>query len=95
MATDSDARSVTRTLTSTTADTITLTQPYEAIEVTNHDAADTLYVRWDGATAVAAAKGTTPILPASPKVIRVGNNASGVVVSVVGDGGIYTIEGVA
>lgn len=95
MATDYAIRSVTNTLTSTTADTVTLNQPYDAIEVTNHDSTTTLYVRWDGAMAVSEADNTTPVLPASSKVIRVGVNAAGtVVVSVVGNGNKYTIEGV-
>lgn len=95
MATDSAVRSVTNTLSGTTADTITLLQAWPAIEVTNHDATDLLYVRMDGTAAVAGADNTTIVLPASTKIIKSSINASGqTVVSVVGDGGTYTIEGV-
>lgn len=95
MATDSHARSVTNTLTGTTADTVMLLQPWPAIEVTNHDATDKLYVRLDGTTAVAEANGTTPILPGTSKIIAASLNAvNQIVVSIVGDGGVYTIEGV-
>lgn len=95
MATDSAARSVTNTLTSTTADTVTITQTYPAIAVTNHDASDFVYFRQDGTTAVAAANECTVVLPGTT-VIRAANpNSSGqIVVSIVGDGGAYTIEGV-
>lgn len=95
MATDSAVRSVTNTLTTTVADTITLTQAWRAIEVTNHDASDLLYLRQDGTTAVASADGTSVVLPASSKVLAASVNGSGqIVVSIVGDGGTYTIEGV-
>lgn len=95
MATDSAARSVTNTLTGTTADTITLTQGWEAVAVTNHDATDVVYFRTDGTTAVAAANDTIPVLPGTTVIRAVGTNTSGqIVVSVVGDGGAYTVEGV-
>lgn len=95
MATDSAARSVTNALTGTTADTVTLNQPWEAIAVTNHDATDVLYFRQDGTTAVAAANDTTPVLPGMT-VIRASSvtDSRTCVISVVGDGGTYTVEGV-
>lgn len=101
MATDSAVRSVTNTLSGTTADTVTLTQAWPAIEVTNHDAADLIYFRQDGTTAVAAADNTTLVLPGQTKVVKSVINrsestgASTSVISIVGDGGVYTIEGVA
>lgn len=101
MATDSAVRSVTNTLTTTVADTVTLLQAWPAVEVTNHDASDLLYIRQDGTTAVAGADGTTVILPASSKVVKstinvnTSTGASTTVISIVGDGGVYTIEGVA
>lgn len=95
MATDSAVKSVTNTLTSTTADAVTLTQPWPAVEITNHHATEKLFGRADGTTAVAAADGTSVILPGTTKVIRARWNASmQTVISVVGDGNVYTIEGV-
>lgn len=95
MATDSAARSVTNTLSGTTADTVTLAQGWAAIEVTNYDASNYLYIRQDDTTAVAEANDTTPIAPGTSKVIASSINSSGqIVVSIVGNGGKYTIEGV-
>lgn len=95
MATDSAVRSVTNTLTTTVADSITLLQPWPAIEVTNADTANDLYLRQDGITAVAAADNTTRVPAGSSKIITASVNGSGqIVVSIVGSGGGYTIEGV-
>ena len=95
MATDSAVRSVTNTLTTTVADTITLTQAWPAIEVTNYDASNTLWVRQDGTTAVADADNATPIQAGTSKILSASVKEDGqIVVSVVGSGGSYTIEGV-
>lgn len=95
MATDSAVRSVTNTLTTTVADAITLLQPWPAIEVTNRDTANVLWVRQDGVTAAANADNATPIAPSSSKILAASVNSSGQhVISVVGDGGAYTVEGV-
>lgn len=95
MATDSAVRSVTNTLTTTVADTVTLLQGWPAIEVTNHDDTNFLWVRQDGSTAVASADNATPIAPSSSKILSSSLNSSGQhVISVVGSGGVYTIEGV-
>lgn len=95
MATDSAIRSVTNTLTTTVADTVTLTQPWPAIEVTNYDTTNTLWVRQDGTTAVASADNNTPIAAGTSKILSASITSSGThVVSVVGSGGSYTIEGV-
>lgn len=95
MATDSAVRSVTNTLSGTTADTVTLTQAWPAIEVTNYDSTNSVGVRQDGTTAVANADNVTMIPPATSKVISASVSGSGtVVVSIVGNGGSYTIEGV-
>jgi hypothetical protein len=95
MATDSAVRSVTNTLSTTVADTVTLTQGWPAIAVTNHDAADLVYFRQDGAVAVAAADNTTIVLPGQTVVAAASMNDAGEhVISIVGDGGAYTIEGV-
>lgn len=94
MATDSAVRSVTNTLTSTTADTVTLLQPWPAIEVTNYDTTNRIGVRQDGTTAVADADNVTMIAPGTSKTIAASVNGSGqIVVSIVGNGGTYTIEG--
>lgn len=95
MATDSAVRSVTNTLTTTVADTITLTQLWPAIEVTNRDDTNVLWVRQDGVTAVANADNATPIAVSSSKVLSSSPTAAGThVISVVGSGGAYTVEGV-
>jgi hypothetical protein len=95
MATDSAVRSCTNTLSGTTADTITLTQAWPSIDVTNHDSADIIYFRQDGVTAVAAADGCSVLLPGQSKVAAASITSSGtIVISIVGDGGAYTIEGV-
>jgi hypothetical protein len=95
MATDSAVRSVTNTLTTTTADTVTLTQPWPAIAVTNYDSADILYFRQDGTTAVGAANNTTVVMPGTTVTAQASvNDDDEIVVSIVGDGGVYTIEGV-
>ena len=95
MATDSGVRSVSNTLTTTVADTITLTQGWPAIEVTNSDTANILWVCQDGIAAVALADNATPVAPSSSKIISSSPNSSGGhVISVVGNGGAYTIEGV-
>ncbi len=95
MATDSAVRSVSNTLTTTVADTITLTQAWPAIEVTNSDSSNILWVRQDGTTAVALADNNTPIAPSSSKILAGSVTSAGThVISVVGSGGAYTVEGV-
>lgn len=86
---------MTNTLTTTTADVITLTQPWERVVVTNHDAAEPLYVRTDGTTAVGEADNNFVILATDPPLVLPASiNASNqVVVSVVGSGNKYTIMG--
>lgn len=101
MATDSALRSVTNTLSGTTADTVTLLQAWPAAEVTNHDDTNFVYCRQDGVTAAAAADGATVIPPSTSKVLKTTINYSTStgfgtsVFSIVGNGGAYTIEGVA
>lgn len=99
MASETIQRSATNTLTGTTADTITFDQLWPAIEVTNHDATDTLYVLMNGTTtpvAVDGANQNTVILPGSTKLVRAVPvpNTRTIVLSIVGDGGVYTVEGV-
>lgn len=95
MATDSAVRSVTNTLTTTVADTITLLQGWPAIQVTNSDTTNTLWVRQDGVTAVASADNATPIPPGTSQILSSSPTSAGThVISVVGSGGGYTVEGV-
>lgn len=101
MATDSAVRSVTNTLSTTVADTVTLTQAWPAVEITNHDATNNIYFRQDGTTAVGSADGCTVVLPGSKLVtkacinVSASTGASSTVISIVGSGNVYTIEGVA
>ena len=95
MASDSAVRSITLTLTTTVADTITLLQAWPAIDITNHDDTNDIWVRQDGTTAVASADNATLIPAGQSKVIAASVNEDGqTVISVVGSGGSYTIEGV-
>lgn len=98
MASDSVVRSCTNTLSTTVADAITLTQPWPAIDVTNHDSTNNLYVRQDGITAVGSADGTSVLEPGQSKVLAPMLYCTGATVphliSVVGSGNVYTVEGV-
>lgn len=91
MASYTPTRAKNATLSSTTADTITFSQKWPAFEITNADATNPLYVRVDGSAATAAGDDCTMILPASSKVIAAGENN---VVSVIGNGNLYSVEGV-
>lgn len=91
MATDSAVQSVTNTLTSTTADTITLTQKWDYIEITNWDTSVTMYFRQDGTTAVADADNTIPVFPLQSVRVKFGNGT----ISVVGNANKYTVAGLA
>lgn len=103
MATDSAIRSVTNTFSTTVADTITLTQIWPAVEITNHDTTNPIYVSMDGTNAptaaVAEADNRTMIPAGSSKVLKAiprrDINPGTVVLSLVGSGGKYTVEGVA
>lgn len=97
MATDSVVKSCTNTLSTTVADTVNLLQCWDAVEVTNHDSTNKLYFRQDGTTAVAEADGTTCVLPGETKVVRslFRNDATNKhQLSLVGNGNVYTVEGV-
>lgn len=100
MATDSAVRSVTNTFTATTADTVTLLQPWNSVQITNQDGTNALYFRQDGVTAVAAADGTSVVPPGQSVIASTTlnqNQSTGVTtttISLVGNGGGYTVEGV-
>lgn len=105
MATISDARSIQATLTGTTVDIANLTQFWDAIEVTNRDTTNPLYVRFDGTDPVADAEGTFIVPAGTSKVFEKSANQAGVPgsttlatmchpVKVLGNGGSYSVEGV-
>lgn len=93
MAAKTPARSVHATLSTTTADSVTWTGggPYNRIQVTNGDATNLLYVRFDGVTAVAAADGTYKVPVSSTRTFNL--EGAPAVISVVGNGGAYSVEG--
>lgn len=103
MASDNAVKSIHQTLTTTTADLAKLTQWWDAIEIENRDTAVTLYVRFDGTTAVSAAKGTEVIPAGKSKVFLNGIQSAGGIpgsttapchqVSVVGNGNAYSVVG--
>ena len=96
MATDSGVRSVTNTFSTTVADTVTLTQAWPYIAITNHDATNAVYVRFDGTTPVAEANENAVVRVSSTRVFHAPINSAGqVVVGLVGSGGKYTVEGLA
>ena len=80
------------TLSGTTADSITFSyRGATELAVTNRDSSDIVYFTYNGATAVAAADETFVVLPLQTKVIKINGGNPGVV-SVVGDGGGYSVE---
>jgi hypothetical protein len=80
------------TLTTTTADTVTLTGQGVSLAVTNHDATEKLWFRIDGSTAVALADENFIVLPGTTKVLGVTTTAASAIVSVVGNGNVYSVE---
>lgn len=88
-------RSTTNTLTSTTADTITLTQLWGSVRVTNQHTSNWLYATPGGETAVAEADGTVAIPPGQSRTFKAerAEGTNTVVVGVVGNGNVYTVEG--
>lgn len=85
---------ISKTLTTTTADTVTITSPcaYEVC-VINRAASNTIYVRADGVTAVAAADAAIPVLPSvtsEPLEWCVGAGVSAI--SIVGSGDAYSVR---
>lgn len=93
MADRSDARSVSATLVGVAADKVTMLQAWPSIVVTNASTTQSLWVRQDGITAVAEAAGATRVLPSSARVLPSDIDNNQVVISVVGDGNPYTVEG--
>ena len=105
MATISDTRAVSASLSTTTVDNVRFFQPWDFIEVTNHDASTTLYVSDDGATdPTAAGEGFDAVLPGDTKTLRarllttVTPDGSAVIcheIRLIGNGNAYTVAGVA
>ena len=93
------------TLTSTTADSISLTTAVRQVDVTNADSADPLTVKIaTGGTAAAAlaalgaavtalADDTIVVRAGQTKIVHRSRNRTFVALSVVGDGNAYSVEG--
>jgi hypothetical protein len=101
MAAYAEIRSKTATLDTTTVDTVTLGQPWDRIEVANHDTVEPLYVTFDGTTPTAAGDDCSYIGPGQSIVVKAPqlNSELGTTiwhkVSVIGSGNVYTVEGLA
>lgn len=103
MATITDKKAITATLTSTTADRAQLLQFWDWVEVVNHDTSTTLYTTDDGVTApTAGAEGTVPVLPgerivlpARPLTTSIPDGSAVICheIRVVGNGGTYSVVG--
>lgn len=91
MASYSDAASAHKTLSGTTADSVTITGGVRLV-VINRDVSAPLYVRGDGTTAVAEAGGTRYVGPGA--WVEIDKPADGGAVSVVGNGNAYSVEAV-
>ena len=108
MASYSDAKSVHETLTGTTVDTVTLSQFWDAVEITNHDSSTPLYVRFDAQNPTSGGEGSWVVPRAASKTFKtsdgVSNWAAGVAgstaeatapirVRIVGNNNAYSVEG--
>jgi hypothetical protein len=89
MAAQTAVRAQHATLTTTAADAITFSGVGSKVRVTNHDATTSLYFRVDGTTAVSLADETFVVLPGQSREVFLGINR---VVSVVGNGNVYSAE---
>jgi hypothetical protein len=91
MATYAATKSVHKTLTSTTADTVNLNDQWTEIEVINRSGTAALYVRADGTTAVSEANETDVVMPGEAVLLDRIPSAG---ISVVGDANAYSVIGV-
>jgi len=89
MAAQTCAVAQTATLSTTVADSITFTGKGNSLIVTNHDAAQNLFFRVDGTTAVGSADDNYVVRPGQTLVLT--GVFGGKPVSVVGSGNIYTV----
>lgn len=90
----------TATLSTTTADSVTFSGGGTSLAITNHDAAQKLYFRTDGVTAVSAADENYVVLPGATFVMSLPTFAAQSgwdgavggfpVISIVGSGNTYT-----
>jgi hypothetical protein len=101
MAAHSVLRSKTATLGGTTVDTVTLTQPWDRVEVTNQSTDTALYARFDGTAPTSAGDNCTYVGPGQSVVVPAVqlNSALGGSnwhqVGVIGNGNVFTVEGLA
>ena len=102
MATYDDPKAEHQTLSTTTVDTVKLTQFWDHIEVANRDGDTALYVSQTDSTPTSAKAGTTYIGPGETKILRAAQNAGGVAgstsapchtVYLVGNANPYSVEG--
>lgn len=91
MAAQSCVRTQHATLSGGTADTITFSGEGNVLCVTNRHASNTMYFRFDGTAAVAAADETYVVLPLSSKTVTGGNFGSNTL-SVIGTDNPYSVE---
>lgn len=92
MAAVTGVKSAHATLTSTTADTVTLTGAGKYMRVANRHATEALWFRDDGTTAVAAADENYFVAPTQSVVLGPSKFGGSMVVSVVGNGNTYSVE---
>lgn len=104
MADESGARTVHATTTSTTAESVGLTQKVSEVRVTNRDGTNTIYVTVATGltaaaaeaavvTAVAAADETIALLPNTTKTVFKSTRPTYVALSVIGSASAYSVEG--
>lgn len=90
MAAVTGVQAASATLSGTTADTVTLTGRGSKLIVTNHDVDTPLYFTLNGTTAVAQADENYAVAPGRELILD-GALFASPVISVVGDGGAYTV----
>jgi len=101
MAAHSELRSKTATLDGTTVDTVTLTQPWDRLEVTNQSSTVALYCTFDGSAPTSAGDDCTYVGPNQSVVVPAVQLESSLGagnwhrVSVIGNANIFTVEGLA
>lgn len=85
-----------KTLSTTTVDTVTFAQTWGRIEITNLDGTTKLYCTFNGATPTAGGDDTTEVMTSASKIVStlVGPIPGGNVVKIIGNGNVYSVEGV-
>lgn len=92
MASYSVAKAAHPTLTTTTVDTVTLTQAWNRVEVANRSGAATLWVTTDGSTPVAAAD-NIEFVPPGTTLVLVDMDGS-VTLKILGNANEYSVTGI-